>query len=279
MNTENVDSRMKLESDIRFGSTMTMYSNSDETEITAKWSDVMGWLDRQAAITEREVKQANMDNWRVWCESLGIPCTQERAGLQIQEYEHTIAELRRKIDELEQESIVAGGTATDWYQVVKKDNAELTELSNDNDLLQKQMLGLEDTIISLEAERDELQAKLDAYNETHMELPVDADGVPIRVGDEMESGNERFVVCAVAPGRVHRWNIHNIGELDRGTVAYPPNSLHHVKPRTIEDVLREYRSKADDIYNDQLIGGEDRADALESLDEEYAAEIREANWE
>lgn len=110
--------------------------------------------------------------------------------------------------------------------------------------------------------------------ERYMELPVDADGVPIRVGDEMESDNERFVVCAVALGRVHRWDVHNIGELDRGTVAYPPNSLHHYKPRTLEDVLAEYRLEADRLFCDPSIGGEDRADALESLDAKYAAEIR-----
>lgn len=75
--------------------------------------------------------------------------------------------------------------------------------------------------------------------ERYMHLPLDADGVPIHVGDEMELDNEKFVVCAVAPGRVHRWDIHNIGELDRGTVAYPPDSLHHFKQRTIEDVLQD----------------------------------------
>lgn len=74
--------------------------------------------------------------------------------------------------------------------------------------------------------------------ERYMQLPLDADGVPVHVGDEMELDNERFVVCAVAPGCVHRWDIHNIGELDRGTVAYPPGSLHHFKQRTIEDVLQ-----------------------------------------
>ena len=76
--------------------------------------------------------------------------------------------------------------------------------------------------------------------ELYMELPLDADGSPIRVGDEMESDNETFVVCAVAPGRVHRWDVHNIGELDKGTVAYPPASLRHFKPRTVEDATRDF---------------------------------------
>jgi len=76
--------------------------------------------------------------------------------------------------------------------------------------------------------------------ERYMRLPVDADGEPIHVGDEMESDNERFVVCAVAPGRVHRWHVHDIGDLDKGTVAYPPDSLRHFKPRTVEDAVRDF---------------------------------------
>lgn len=88
---------------------------------------------------------------------------------------------------------------------------------------------------AFDAACDEIEREI---AERYMELPLDADGVPIHVGDEMELDNERFVVCAVAPGRVHRWDIHNIGELDRGTVAYPPGSLHHFKQRTIEDVLQ-----------------------------------------
>ena len=111
--------------------------------------------------------------------------------------------------------------------------------------------------------------------ERYMELPLDADGVPIHVGDEMESDNERFVVCAVAPGRVHRWHVHNIGELDKGTVAYPPDSLRHFKPRTVEDVLSDFRAEADMIYNDPKIGGVERADELSALDAKYADEIRE----
>lgn len=101
--------------------------------------------------------------------------------------------------------------------------------------------------------------------EKYMELPVDADGVPIRVGDEMESDNERFVVCAVAPGRVHRWHVHNIGELDSGTVAYPPGLLHHFKPRTVEDVLKEFG----DWYK-HVAGGCDEPGIIA----EYADELR-----
>lgn len=100
--------------------------------------------------------------------------------------------------------------------------------------------------------------------ERYMELPVDADGEPIHVGDEMESDNERFVVCAVALGRVHRWHVHNIGELDKGTVAYPPGSLHHYKPRTIEDVLTEF---ADCICEEDGFNKEDVKRCAEEIRE------------
>lgn len=117
--------------------------------------------------------------------------------------------------------------------------------------------------------------------ERFMALPVDADGVPIRVGDETETFDcpadsyERFIVCAVAPGRVHRWDEHNIGEPTVGTLAYSPASLRHFKPRTIEDVLCEYASKMNDAYNDPTIGGEDRADVLSMITDDYADEIRD----
>lgn len=73
--------------------------------------------------------------------------------------------------------------------------------------------------------------------EKYMELPVDADGVPIRVGDHMECDGEAFTVCAVAPGQVHRWKVGIIGKSETVSIAYPPCQCRHVKPRTIEDVL------------------------------------------
>ena len=104
----------------------------------------------------------------------------------------------------------------------------------------------------------------------YMLLPKDADGVPIRVGDKMESDNETFVVCAVAPGRVHRWDIHNIGELDKGTVAYPPESLHHFKPRTVEDVLTEMLDR-----NTDGVGLREFSRDFDAFVAHYADEIRE----
>ena len=83
---------------------------------------------------------------------------------------------------------------------------------------------------------DEIEAEI---AEKYMELPVDADGVPIRVGDMLnwEYESEKYTVCAVAPGRVHHW-IQQDGK--RSTIDYPPNQVTHYKQRTLEDVLEDY---------------------------------------
>lgn len=103
-------------------------------------------------------------------------------------------------------------------------------------------------------------------SERYIELPVDADGVPIRVGDLIEFGRKG-----------ERLEVTHIGWTKHGdpTIAYrrPNGTLDcscigsgcwHVKPRTLEDVLREFGMEcADDAY------ATDWAVAI------YAAEIRE----
>jgi len=77
--------------------------------------------------------------------------------------------------------------------------------------------------------------------ERYMELPVDADGVPIRIGDMLECNangyDGKFEVFAVGAGVV-------IGNHDIEFVTrHPTDWFHvarycrHVKPRTVEDVL------------------------------------------
>lgn len=122
---------------------------------------------------------------------------------------------------------------------------------------------------------DAIQAEVD---ERFIELPVDADGVSVRVGDVVAEKPFRpkmgekpsEVVCMLLNS--DGWAI---GDCDPYGHWYGPLQLEHVKPRTIEGVLREYRHDASIIYDDPKIGGEDRADALEWLDEKVAAEIRE----
>lgn len=75
--------------------------------------------------------------------------------------------------------------------------------------------------------------------ERYMELPLDADGVPVHVGDKMQyHGGEPFTVCAVAPGVIHMWAAAKLGERST-TYHYAPDLCTHHKPRTIEDVLQD----------------------------------------
>lgn len=221
------DSREKLERDIRFGSTMTMYSNSDETEVTAKWSDVLGWLDRQAAITRRETRQ----NWQ------DAPNVLDRTNMQ------TIAELQSKVDELQAET-------DEWRELYG-------EMSHERcDAIMRE---------------DELQAELDAYDQTHMLLPVDADGVPIKIGDKIQQLNHAGVWTNAMP--VIAVDDHGCFALAHGIACDARtyvwgNNCRHVKQCTVEDVLVDMLEAAVG-YNDA------HTTVALSAVEKYADEIRE----
>jgi len=155
-----------------------------------------------------------------------------------------IAELQAKLDELEQESIVCGGTAADWHLVVEKQNARVAEL----------------------------EAKLNAYDETHMLLPVDTIGIPIHVGDLLEchaNGYDgKFEVFAIGDNVV-------VGNHDIEFVMRNPTDWYHVarycrhvEQRTIEDVLLEFSER---VCKSGHQWGLDASDVVP----EYAAELRE----
>lgn len=97
--------------------------------------------------------------------------------------------------------------------------------------------------------------------ERYMLLPVDADGVPIRCGDEVTAdtlGNGRWSVFAVASDY---W-------VDVDGYTHKPCATRHVTPRTIEDVLTDFANEvARQGHQIGLTGHE--------LTMRYAAEIRE----
>lgn len=113
---------------------------------------------------------------------------------------------------------------------------------------------------------DEIEAEI---AERFMELPVDADGVPIRVGDELEchaNGYDgTFTVFAIN-------NSVAVGNHDIEWIRRNPDKWFHVasfcthvKPRTLEDVLADYASKQHGITTEEH----------DELIAKYAAEIRE----
>lgn len=113
------------------------------------------------------------------------------------------------------------------------------------------MVGLKDTLPvvfgAIEAE----------IAERYMELPVDADGVPIHVGDSIEYPNgERDVVRFITVND----NMPTFNE--SGWIA---SKCRHVKPRTIEDVL--YECFHDCMYKYPM--------GIEPIISKYADELRE----
>ena len=93
--------------------------------------------------------------------------------------------------------------------------------------------------------------------ERYIELPVDADGVPIHIGDELFNKNkptDTYKVTAIADNGYLR--------IYHDTAHIHSSQCRHVKPRTIEDVLREF---ADEV--------ERCCDTTDTI-AEYAEEIR-----
>lgn len=103
--------------------------------------------------------------------------------------------------------------------------------------------------------------------EKYMELPVGADGVPIRVGDKVFFRSDGpITVMSIGMSRVYGMNDFGFygpaGQFfGRGTLG----NVRHVKPRTVEDVLRDfldekvYTSKTYERYADEireLMGGD-----------------------
>lgn len=74
--------------------------------------------------------------------------------------------------------------------------------------------------------------------ERYMRLPVDADGEPIRVGDELETAHGgKVVVEYIGECEVRVYRDGEYHRISQDEYAY---TCRHVKPYTIEDVLREF---------------------------------------
>lgn len=97
----------------------------------------------------------------------------------------------------------------------------------------------------------------------YMKLPVDVDGVPIRVGDKIEHRGHT--------GDVWLFGANEIMCTDR--VCYPIGECRHVKPRTLEDVLHDFWEEWESHPIDAEWG--ERLERLRESEAKYADEIRE----
>ena len=111
---------------------------------------------------------------------------------------------------------------------------------------------------------EKIAAIADEIENTYMKLPVDADGVPIRPGDEVLFTN----------GQVIKGVVEAVGETwvafgDRP--FYGCNSCRHVKPETVESILEEFFfavKSRERIQNTTIDEYADRIRALEGGDNE-----------
>lgn len=105
-------------------------------------------------------------------------------------------------------------------------------------------------------------------------LPLDADGVPIHIGDYLhcdETGRDfpcRGYCCSVGENGERRWTVECSYDAYSGTSEYvSARRCHHHHAPTVEDVLREF---ADRVCNSGHQWGLDAADTIA----EYAARLR-----
>lgn len=108
---------------------------------------------------------------------------------------------------------------------------------------------------------DEIEAEIESR---YMELPVDADGVPIHPNDKLEHVTGMWTFTADTL-EVDRWGAH---VRPNGQARVQCANCRHVKPRTIEDVLTDFANEvARQGHQIGLTGHE--------LTMRYADEIRE----
>lgn len=96
-------------------------------------------------------------------------------------------------------------------------------------------------------------------------LPVDADGVPIHVGDVMEWDNGTFTV--------HELKVTEDGwttwDEQHGYTVHTDETHHHAP--TVEDVLREF---TDEVWNRCCEGATASDSGIDELVAEYAAKLQ-----
>ena len=134
-----------------------------------------------------------------------------------------------------------------------------------------------DTMLSSIADRIDVEyqkaiRELNNLADASVLLPVDADGVPIHVGDTVTCARSVWEVTGLRLTGL-AWGVcctifNEHG--GSGTNVYPPCDLHHYHKPTVEDVLREMFYKAH-IYDEREM------ELLPDLIAEYAAKLRLAD--
>lgn len=128
----------------------------------------------------------------------------------------------------------------------------------------------------IDEEHQKAIRELNNLADASVPLPVDADGVPIRVGDVLDSkvdylfDGRPFDVRALVLCE-DGWDVAD----GRFGNRYKPNSLRRHHPPTVEDILMEFHERMDELGTTDQCVGTDRADAVDALLRERAELVAE----
>lgn len=171
------DSREKLEADVRKRYTHTVSTamwppsaNKHTDMVSVSIDTVLGWLDRQAAITEREVK----------LELLGDseqPLTTALMASVASNLAEKNGELREQVDELTAER-------DELERANERQARKITAVCDLNDVQSKR-------IKELEAERDELKRQLDTMRDVTREFRDERDELKVK----LRECDEQRIAC------------------------------------------------------------------------------------
>lgn len=120
--------------------------------------------------------------------------------------------------------------------------------------------------------RDELIKLTDEIEreiaEKYMELPVDADGVPIHMGDAMDDGKVAKLV--ISDDGEHSVYVYKLPNVQHELYCY---ETAHVKPDPLKELLSEL---ANDVWEASCTCQTTWSDSgLDGIEERYAERIRE----
>lgn len=89
-------------------------------------------------------------------------------------------------------------------------------------------------VCKLDEMLDEIEAEIEA---DYIKLPVDADGVPLEIGDELKCQDKSVLLNSL----IWDGKTWHASETIVSSGWYPSRLCEHVKPRTLEDVLNDYK--------------------------------------
>ena len=204
-----------------------------------------------------EATAASRDEWRKRAraaEKAVKDCVVDRDGWsdRCAELETELSKKQEELDEVAQyigyeseNDITDGGSFVSIMVMATMQGLELRaeDAERERDDLKSKLHSTEVASIELQSELRQENADLKARLDASMPLPLDADGVPCRIGDEMEFNKTRFSVVGYrqcdADGSLLIFG--------KGLNAMCSESCHHVtpKPETIDYVRDEATTCAD----------------------------------